>query len=231
MMKLRWITVLGVLLFAGQASAAETTVLKTYEEKVSYGLGVDMARSFMRLGIEFDTDILIKGFKDEVSKGKLLMTEDELRATLSAHYSDLAQKREQAMRLVAEQNKEMGETFLAENRTKDGVIVLPSGLQYKILKSGSGRKPTDADTVECHYRGILVNGTEFDSSYRTGQPATFKVKGLIPGLTEALKLMPVGSKWQLFIPPELAYGEKGAASRHVGPNTTLVFELELISIK
>ena len=230
-MKLKWIAVLGVLLFAAQASAAETTVLKTYEEKVSYGLGVDMARNFMRMGIEFDADILMKGFKDEASGGKLLMTEEELRDTLSTHYSELARKREQALRLVAEENKKMGEAFLAENRTKEGVVTLPSGLQYKILRAGSGRKPTDADTVECHYRGTLVNGTEFDSSYRTGQPATFPVKGLIPGWTEALKLMPVGSKWQLFIPPELAYGERGAVSRHVGPNTTLIFELELLAIK
>ena len=183
------------------------------------------------MGMEFDTDILMKGFKDEASKGKLLMTEEELRDTLSTHYSELSRKREQTMRLVAEENKKMGEAFLAENRTKEGVVTLPSGLQYKILRAGSGKKPTDADTVECHYRGTLVNGTEFDSSYRTGQPATFKVKGLIPGWTEALKLMPVGSKWQLFIPPDLAYGERGAASGHVGPNTTLIFELELISIK
>ncbi len=230
-MKLKWIAVLGILLFTGQASAAETTVLKTYEEKLSYGLGVDMARNLMRMGIEFEADILMKGFKDEASRGKLLMTEDELRDTLSTHYSELARKREEAMKLVAEENRKMGEDFLAENRTKEGVVTLPSGLQYKILRAGSGRKPTEADAVECNYRGTLVNGTEFDSSYRTGQPATFPVKGLIPGLAEALKLMPVGSKWQLVIPPQLAYGEKGAVSRHVGPNTTLIFELELIAIK
>ncbi len=230
-MKLKWIAVLGILLFTGQASAAETTVLKTYEEKVSYGLGVDMARNLMRMGIEFEADILMKGFKDEASRGKLLMTEDELRDTLSTHYSELARKREEALKLVAEENRKMGDDFLAENRTKEGVVTLPSGLQYKILRAGSGKKPTDADAVECNYRGTLVNGTEFDSSYRTGQPATFPVKGLIPGLAEALKLMPVGSKWQLVIPPQLAYGEKGAVSRHVGPNTTLIFELELIAIK
>ncbi len=230
-MKLKWIAVLGILLFTGQASAAETTVLKTYEEKLSYGLGVDMARNLMRMGIEFEADILMKGFKDEALRGKLLMTEDELRDTLSTHYSELARKREEALKLVAEENRKMGDDFLAENRTKEGVVTLPSGLQYKILRAGSGRKPTDADAVECNYRGTLVNGTEFDSSYRTGQPATFPVKGLIPGLAEALKLMPVGSKWQLVIPPQLAYGEKGAVARHVGPNTTLIFELELIAIK
>ncbi len=230
-MKLKWIIVLGVLLFAGQASAAETMVLKTYEEKVSYALGVDMARNLMRMGIKFDADILIRGFKDEASKGNLLMTEDELRATMSTHYSELARTREETARLIAQENKEMGEAFLAENRTKEGVVTLPSGLQYKILRAGSGRKPTDADTVECNYRSSLVNGTEFDSSYRRGEPATFKVKGLMPGLSEALKLMPAGSKWQLFIPPELAYGERGSAARNIGPNTTLIIEIELIDIK
>ncbi len=231
MMKLKRMIVLGILLLAVQVNAAETTALKTHEEKVSYGLGVDIARNFMRMGMEFNADILMKGFKDEASKGKLLLTEEELRDALSTHYSELARKREQAVKLVAAQNKKMGEDFLAENKTKEGVVTLPSGLQYKILRAGSGRKPTDADTVECHYRGTLVNGVEFDSSHRTGQSVTLPVKGLIPGWTEALKLMPVGSKWQLFIPPELAYGERGAASRHVGPNTTLIFDLELLDIK
>ena len=230
-MKLNGMMALGILLFAAQVNAAETETFKTYEEKVSYGLGVDMARNLKRMGIAFDADILMKGFKDEASGGKLLMTEEELREIMSTHYDELTRKREQAMRLMAEENRKMGEAFLAENRTKEGVVTLPSGLQYKILRAGSGRKPTDADTVECHYRATLVNGIEFDSSYRTGQPATLKVKGLIPGWTEALKLMPVGSKWQLFIPPELAYGERGAATRHVGPNTTIIFELELIDIK
>jgi UDP-GlcNAc:undecaprenyl-phosphate/decaprenyl-phosphate GlcNAc-1-phosphate transferase len=230
MMKLRWITVLGVLLFASQASAAETTALKTYEEKLSYGIGVDMARNLMRMGTAFDADILMKGFKDEASKGTLLMTEAELRDTLSTHYGELAKKREQAMKLVAEENRKMGDAFLAENRTKEGVVALPSGLQYKILKAGSGRKPTDADTVKCNYRATLVNGTEFDSSYRTGDPATFKVKGLIAGWNEAVKLMPVGSKWQIIIPPELAFGERGAA-RNVGPDTTIILELELLAIE
>ena len=183
------------------------------------------------MGIVFDAEILMRGFTDESSGRKLLMTEGDLRAVMSTHYSELARKREEALKAMAEENRKMGEDFLAENRIKEGVVTLPSGLQYKIIKAGSGRKPTDADTVECHYRGTLVNGDEFDSSYRTGQPATCKVKGLIAGWTEALKLMPIGSKWRLFIPPELAYGERGAAARHVGPNTTIILELELLSIK
>jgi FKBP-type peptidyl-prolyl cis-trans isomerase len=135
-----------------------------------------------------------------------------------------------AIKATAEQNKKTGETFLAENKTKEGVKILPSGLQYKILKQGSGVQPQDADTVEVNYRGTLIDGTEFDSSYKRGQPVSFPVDGIIPGWKEALKLMPVGSKWQLFIPSSLAYGEKGAGGE-IGPNATLIFEVELLAIK
>ena len=227
---LKWMAVLGTFLLAAPVNAAETPALKTQKEKISYGIGVDMARNFKQQGIEFDSDILIKGFMDQSSGGKLLMTEDDIRATLNAYQSEIMQKRAQAMKAAAEENKKIGDAFLAENKKKEGVVALPSGLQYKILKAGDGRKPTDADMIECNYRGVLINGTEFDSSYRTGKPATLKVTGLIPGWTEALKLMPVGSKWQLFIPPQLAYGERGAG-RYIGPNATLIFELDLIAVK
>ncbi|MDD5008205.1 MAG: FKBP-type peptidyl-prolyl cis-trans isomerase [Syntrophorhabdaceae bacterium] len=228
---LKWmVVILGVIFFSLQAGAEEIQSLKTQKDKISYGIGVDMAENFKRLGMDLDLDILIKGLRDAYSNGKLLMTEDDLRATLNAYQNELMQKQVQTTRVVAEQNKKEGDAFLAQNKTKEGVVTLPSGLQYKIIKEGSGRKPTNADSVECHYRGTLINGTEFDSSYRRGQPATFKVAGVIPGWTEALKLMPVGSKWQLFIPPQLAYGERGAG-RNIGPNTTLIFEIELLSIK
>ena len=227
---MKWIAGLGILLLTAQVSAGEPPVLKTQKEKVSYGIGVDMSRNFKQQGIEFDADILMKGFKDQSSGGKLLMTEDDIRATLNAYQSEMMQKRAQAMKAAAEENKKIGDAFLAENKKKEGVVVLPSGLQYKILKTGDGRKPTEADMVECNYRGTLINGTEFDSSYRTGKPATFKVTGLIAGWTEALKLMPAGSKWQLFIPPQLAYGERGAGGA-IGPNATLIFELELLAVK
>jgi len=221
---------IGILLLVAQVNAQEAPALKTQKDKISYGIGVDMSRNFRQQGIEFDADSLIKGFKDENSGGKLLMTEEDIRATLSAYQAELMSKRVQAMKIAAEENKKIGEAFLAENKTKEGVVTLPSGLQYKILKAGDGRKPTGADTVECNYRGSLINGTEFDSSYRTGKPAIFKVTGLISGWTEALKLMPAGSKWQLFIPPQLAYGERGAGGA-IGPNATLIFELELLSVK
>jgi FKBP-type peptidyl-prolyl cis-trans isomerase FklB len=228
-------SVLALGLLAAQVSAAEvaaekTSVLQTEKDKVSYGIGVEVARGFQQQGIEVNIDVLVKGLRDALSGAKLLMTEDDLRATLSAFQVELAQRKAQAAKTAAEDNKKAGEAFLAQNRTKEGVVTLPSGLQYKILKAGDGTKPTDADTVECQYRGTLINGAEFDSSYRRGQPATFKVSGVIAGWQEALKLMPVGSKWQLFVPAQLAYGEQGAGDV-IGPNATLIFEVELLAIK
>ena len=134
------------------------------------------------------------------------------------------------MALAGEANKHEGDAFLAANKTQEGVVTLPSGLQYKVLKEGTGPKPTASDSVVCNYRGTLLNNTEFDSSYKRGQPATIPVGGVIKGWTEALQLMPVGSKWQLFIPAELAYGPRGAGGS-IGPNATLVFEIELLSIQ
>lgn len=226
----KWMVVVGLGLLAAQASAEEASILKTQKDKMSYSIGVETGRSVKRLGVEVDTDLLVKGLRDALSGDRLLLTDEELRTAIAAYQAEAQQKQAQAMRLAAENNKKAGDTFLAENKTKEGVIALPSGLQYKILKASDGKTPTDADTVECNYRGTLINGTEFDSSYRRGQPATFKVTGVIAGWREALKLMPVGSKWQLFIPPQLAYGERGTG-RNIGPNETLIFELELLAIK
>ena len=228
--KSTWMAVLATLILTAPLGAGEAPELKTSKEKISYGIGVDMSRNFKLQGIDFDVEALLKGFRDDSSGGKLLMTEEDMRAILSAYQKELMQKRMQVMQAMSDENKKMGDAFLAENKKKEGVVTLPSGLQYKILKAGDGRMPTEADTVECDYRGTLINGTEFDSSHRTGKPATFKVTGLIAGWTEALKLMPVGSKWQLFIPPQLAYGERGAGNV-IGPNETLIFELELLAIK
>ena len=229
-MTLKWIVVLAVGLFAIQASAVETPLLKTQKDKISYGIGVDVARNFKRLGVDVDMDILVKGLRDGMAGEKLLMTEDDLRAIMTAYMEDLRKKQALVMKAVAEENKKKGDAFLAENKKKEGVVTLPSGLQYKIIKAGAGKIPAETDTVECRYRGTLIDGKEFDSSYRTGQNATFKVSGVIPGWREALKLIPVGSKWQLFIPPELAYGPMGAG-REIGPNATLIFEVELVAIK
>jgi FKBP-type peptidyl-prolyl cis-trans isomerase FklB len=229
-MTLKWIVVLAVGLFAVQASAAETPLLKTQKDKISYGIGVDVARNFKRLGVDVDMNIMVKGLRDGMAGKKLLMTENDLLATMSAYMEDLRKKQTLAMNAAGEENKKKGDAFLAENKKKEGVVTLPSGLQYKIIKAGSGKMPAETDTVDCRYRGTLIEGKEFDSSYRTGQAVTFKVSGVIAGWREALKLMPVGSKWQLFIPPELAYGPMGAG-RDIGPNATLIFEIELVAIK
>jgi FKBP-type peptidyl-prolyl cis-trans isomerase FklB len=224
--------VLGVMLLTAQVSGAEPGVLKTQKEKVSYAVGAEVAKSIKQQGIDLDVDVLLKAVKDVLSAQNLLMTDDEIRKTTATVHAELKQKRMQGMRVRtkdAEENRKEGEAFLAENKTKEGVVTLPSGLQYRILKAGDGKKPSDADTVECHYRGTLINGTEFDGT-EEGKPANLKVSALIPGWKEAMKLMLVGSKWQIFIPPQLAYGERGVG-RDIGPNATLIFEVELLAIK
>jgi len=217
-------------LMAGQVNAAPETLLKTQKEKVSYGIGVTVAKSFKPQGIEVNVEALVKGLRDALAGEKLLMTDTELQKTMGEFQAELSQKQIQAAKASSEANKKEGAAFLAGNKTKQGVVTLPSGLQYKILKAGKGKRPIESDTVECNYKGTLINGTEFDSSYRRGQAASFPVSGVIPGWTEALKLMPVGSKWQLFIPSQLAYGSRGAG-RDIGPDATLIFEVELLSIK
>jgi UDP-GlcNAc:undecaprenyl-phosphate GlcNAc-1-phosphate transferase len=229
-MRRKWMMLLGIALLTAPVFAGETPVLKTQKEKVSYSLGADVARNFKRLGIEVDVDLLVKGLRDSFAGEKLLMTQAEFRETMNTFQAELRQKQIEATRVAAENNKTAGDAFLAENKAKEGVVTLPSGLQYKILKAGDGKTPTDANTVECQYHGTLIDGTEFDSSYSRGQSATFKLSGVIPGWREALKLMPVGSKWQLFVPPQLAYGERGAG-RDIGPNATLIFEVELVGIR
>jgi FKBP-type peptidyl-prolyl cis-trans isomerase FklB len=203
---------------------------KTDKNKVSYGIGVDMGRNFKRLDLDIDIDMLTKGLKDAYAGKKLSIPDNELRNIMSAYQSELKVKQAAAIKNIGEANQKAGAAFLAENTKKDGVVTLPSGLQYKILKQGDGNKPSETDIVECNYRGTLIDGTEFDSSNRIGKPVQFKVSGVMAGWQEALKLMPVGSKWQLFIPPQLAYAQTGAG-RDIGPNATLIFEVELLGIQ
>jgi len=205
-------------------------VLKTDKDKVSYALGMNLGANLKRDSIDIDTAILVRALKDTVAGGKTLLTESEARAALTQLQTVVRNKQMEKMKVAGEANKKEGDSFLAANKTKDGIVTLPSGLEYKILAQGTGPKPAATDTVVCNYRGTLINGTEFDSSYKRGQPATFPVTGVIKGWTEALQLMPVGSKWQLFLPAGLAYGERGP-SPEIGPNSTLVFEVELLSIQ
>jgi len=221
---------LGLGLLARIGAAQETPLLKDQTEKLSYALGMDLGSQLKKQSVQIDPDIFVRGLKDSFAGGATLLSETEARAAIAALQTELMKKQAEAMKTLGEKNRKEGEAFLAENRTRDGVVSLPSGLQYKILKEGEGKKPTADDTVVCNYRGTLLDGTEFDSSFKRNQPATFPVKGVIKGWTEALQLMPAGSKWQLFIPSALAYGERGAANL-IGPNATLIFEVELISIQ
>jgi FKBP-type peptidyl-prolyl cis-trans isomerase FklB len=214
--------------------SATALTLKTQKEKFSYALGMKtgqrMAESFKKQSVPFDPAILARGLKDGLSGGKTLLSDEEAQAAIKAVQEEIGKKQQEKIQEAAAANKKEGEAFLAANKGKEGVVTLPSGLQYKILTDGTGPKPTAGDTVACNYRGTLINGTEFDSSYKTGQPATFPVSGVIKGWTEALQLMPVGSKWQLFIPSDLAYGNRGQGG-DIGPDATLIFEVELLSIQ
>jgi FKBP-type peptidyl-prolyl cis-trans isomerase FklB len=225
-MKAKMIIILGFLFLVSQVHAQETLVLKNQKDKVSYIIGMEIGMNLKKQAIDIDSTILARGMKDALSGTKPLLTEQEIKETMGLLQKEMMAKQSE----VSKKNKAEGEAFLAENKKKEGVKTLPSGLQYKVIKAGTGKKPKSTDTVTAHYRGTLINGTEFDSSYKRGQPASFPVSRVIPGWTEALQLMEVGSKWQLFIPSNLAYGEQGAG-RDIGPNATLIFEVELVSIQ
>jgi FKBP-type peptidyl-prolyl cis-trans isomerase len=215
-------------------TAAAPLVLKTEKDKASYAIGQNvgkgLATNLKRDNVDVNNAVLLRGLRDALTGAKPSMTDDEMKAAMTALQADLKSKREASNQVAGSANKTAGEAFLAANKAKDGVVTLPSGLQYKILKQGDGPKPTAADTVVCNYRGTLIDGKEFDASEKHGGPATFPVSGVIKGWTEALQLMPVGSKWQLYIPSDMAYGAAGAGG-DIGPNSTLIFDVELVSIK
>jgi FKBP-type peptidyl-prolyl cis-trans isomerase FklB len=211
------------------AAKPKPLVLTTEKDKQSYAIGLSVGKGLHRDGIDVEPKFMLQGIEDALANGKVLLTDDQIKTVMTDLQTQVRQKQEEKMRAAAESNKKDGAAFLAANATKEGVVTLPSGLQYKVLVAGTGPKPTATDSVVCNYRGTLLDNTEFDSSYKTGQPATFPVSGVIKGWTEALQLMPTGSKWQLFIPSDLAYGERGR--QPIGPNATLIFELELLSIK
>ncbi len=209
---------------------AAPLTLTTPKDKASYAIGMNIGKQMHQQSIDVDPAILLRGLKDGIAGGKTLMTDEEAKAALMALQQEVKKKQEEIAKAQGETNKKEGDAFLAQNKAKEGIVTTPSGLQYKILQEGTGPKPKPTDTVVCNYRGTLLNGKEFDSSYKRGQPATFPVTQVIKGWTEALQLMPVGSKWQLFLPPDLAYGERSAGP-DITPNSTLVFEVELMSIK
>jgi FKBP-type peptidyl-prolyl cis-trans isomerase FklB len=220
----------GILLMANGSFAKEDAVLKDEKDRLSYAIGMDIGNGLKRQNIDLNPEIVAQGIWDSLSGEKTLMTEQEYRDTMNAFKQEMSKKQQAQMQEFSEKNKKNGENFLAENKTKEGIITLPSGLQYKVIQAGTGKSPKSSDTVTVNYKGTLIDGTEFDSSYRRGQPASFPVKGVIPGWTEALQLMKEGAKWELYIPSNLAYGERGAG-RNIGPNSTLIFEVELISVK
>lgn len=225
--------VIVVGLLATQACAEEKAAapaLKDQKDKVSYSIGLDIGSSFKKQSIEVNTDVLMKGIQDGLSGDTPLMTEEEMRQTMTALQQEMMTKQMESQKKLGEKNKTEGEAFLAENKKKPGVKTTASGLQYKIIEEGKGESPKPTDTVTVHYRGTLVDGTEFDSSHKRGQPVSFPVNGVIPGWTEALQLMKPGAKWQLVIPPQLAYGERGAGQQ-IGPHAVLIFDVELLSVK
>jgi FKBP-type peptidyl-prolyl cis-trans isomerase len=229
-MKRLWIAFFCVALVTVQLSAQKKTTLKTQKEKISYIIGTDIGKNLKKQSIDVNPDLLFKGIKDAFAGDKFLLTDQEIQEVMGAFQQEMMAKQSEKTSKLAAANKKEGEAFLDANKKKDSVITLPSGLQYKVVVEGTGKMPTVTDTVTTHYRGTLVDGTEFDNSYKRGEPATFPVTGVIAGWTEGLQHMKAGSKWKLYIPSNLAYGDRGAGQL-IGPGATLIFDIELISVK
>ena len=218
-------------LFAQQQTVpAQTAPTMTDQQKQSYSIGLNIGLNLFEQEVKIDVSSLTKGIQDGLANSKPALSEEEIRAVLTNLQKEVSDRQEAKRKTLADKNSKDAEAYLAQNKTKEGVVTLPSGLQYKILKAGTGPKPLATDTVVTHYKGTFLDGQQFDSSYDRGEPATFTVNGVIPGWTEALQLMPVGSKWQLVIPPKLAYGEKGFQNV-IPPNSTLLFDIELVAIQ
>jgi FKBP-type peptidyl-prolyl cis-trans isomerase FklB len=222
---------------AGGQPAAETAAapagnsgLRDQKEKVSYSLGLDIGRTLKMQAIDVDMNIIMQGCQDGLTGAQPLLTDEQIQEVMQTLQQEIMAREQQKMQAASGQNEDEGSKFLEANKKAKGVVTLPSGLQYKVVKMGSGPKPKATDTVKTHYKGTLISGTEFDSSYKRGEPAVFPVNQVIPGWTEALQLMPVGSKWELYVPAKLAYGERGAG-QEIGPNSTLIFEVELLGIE
>jgi FKBP-type peptidyl-prolyl cis-trans isomerase FklB len=228
-MKLVTAAVLGVAMSTAIA-AGDAMPLDTDKDKLSYSIGADLGKNFKTQGIDVNPQALAKGMQDSMSGAQLGLTEQQMKDVLNKFQKDLMTKRTSEFNKKADENKTKGEAFLTTNKSKPGVVVLPSGLQYKIIEAGTGAKPSKTDTVTVEYKGTLVDGTVFDSTEKTGKPASFQVSQVIPGWTEALQLMPAGSTWELYVPAALAYGPRSVGGP-IGPNETLIFNVHLISVK
>ena len=220
---------IGIVLLAANCIAADGLELKDQKDKESYSLGYQFGQSLKHQGLAINLEVYTAGIRDALGGAKPQLSQEEVNKTVSEIQSRVMAARQKEMQELAEKNLSEGRTFLAANKAKEGVKTLPSGMQYKVLAEGSGKTPKATDEVTVNYRGALTDGTEFDSSYGRGKPLTVKVNGVIRGWSEALQLMKAGSRWQLFIPPDLAYGERGMG--RIPPNSTLIFEVELISVK
>jgi FKBP-type peptidyl-prolyl cis-trans isomerase FklB len=218
------------LAMSSAIAAMESAPLTTDTDKLSYSIGADLGKNFKKQGIEINPTAMAKGLQDGAAGSTLLLTEDQMKDVLNTFQKNLLAKRQADLAKQADDNKAKGEAFLSQNKAKDGVVALASGLQYKIIQSGTGVKPSKDDTVTVDYTGQLIDGQVFDSSEKTGKPATFKVSQVIPGWTEVLQLMPAGSTWEVYIPSALAYGPRSVGGP-IGPNETLVFKIHLISVQ
>lgn len=215
---------------AQKSSPKKAAPVKTSIDSVSYAIGATIGRNLLQQEFELDSETLVRGIADVLDKKPLALDSVQIEAVLKALQEKVAEAQMAKIKQMAAANKIAGEQFLAQNMTREGVVTLPSGLQYEVIKAGDGPQPKATDKVTTHYKGTLIDGTTFDSSYERGKPATFQLDQVIRGWTEALSLMKVGSKWRLFVPSDLAYGEGGAPGGKIGPNSTLVFEVELLQV-
>jgi FKBP-type peptidyl-prolyl cis-trans isomerase FklB len=220
---------------AAKKPAPAPLVLKTQKEKASYAIGMNIGKglseSLKKDNVDISNELLIRGMRDALAGAKPALTDQEIQAALATLQTDLKKHQQELHDAEVAKNSKVGTDYMTANKAKPGVVTLPSGLQYKIITEGTGPKPTASDVVQCNYKGTSIDGAEFDSSYKRGKPETFPVGGVIKGWTEALQLMPVGSKWELVIPPSLAYGDRGTPNGPIGPDETLLFTVELMSIQ
>jgi FKBP-type peptidyl-prolyl cis-trans isomerase FklB len=212
------------------ASAQKKVTFKTQNDSISYIIGMNIGKDMKNRGISVNPDLMLKGLRDGLNDAKSIISEADVQRCMTAFQQEMMAKQQEESRKIADKNKKEGDAFLAKNKNRDSVVTQPSGLQYKVLRPGTGKTPTAKDTVIVNYRGTLIDGKEFDNSYKRGEPITFPVGGVIKGWVEALQLMKEGDKWELYIPSDLAYGERGAGQM-IGPNSVLIFEVELVSVK